>query len=220
MKKIFILGASGHGRSILDIVISENKYDVVGFIDSLKIVGDTYCHRPILGRESDLGDLIGKYQLEGYIVAIGDNYQRFLAVQRIEKAHPSLNLFTTIHPSAIIASDVEIDRGTVIMPRVTVISGCKIGKGCILNTASSLDHDSIMKDWSSIAPGTITGGNVEIGMRSSLGLGSNLIHKIKIGDDTVIGAGSLVLKNILDRVVAYGNPCKAVRDRLIDEKYI
>lgn len=220
MKKIFILGASGHGRSILDVVTSENKYDVVGFIDSLKIIGDIYCHRPILGRERDLGNLIGKYQLEGYIVAIGDNYQRFLTVQRIEKAYPSLNLFTTIHPSAIIASDVEIDRGTVIMPRVTVISGCRIGKGCILNTASSLDHDCIMEDWSSIAPGTTTGGNVHIGTRSFLGLGSNIIQKIKIGDDTVIGAGSLVITNIPDRVVAYGSPCQAVRDRLIEEKYI
>lgn len=220
MKNIFIFGASGHGRSTLNIIQSEQKYSLIGFIDSIKTVGSDYCGYPILGRESDIGELIQSHEVKYFIIAIGDNYQRFAAAERIQKSHPSLDLVTSIHPSAVISSDVTIGAGSVIMPHVTVVSGCRIGKGCILNTKSSLDHDSVMGDWSSLAPGVTTGGNVKIGIRSSIGLGTNIIEKIEIGQDTVIGAGSLVLKNISDRLLAYGSPCKAVRDRPIDEKYI
>ncbi|MDB9304553.1 acetyltransferase [Nodularia spumigena CS-591/12] len=220
MRNIFILGASGHGKSILDIVKAEKKYEIIGFIDSQKDVGSDYCGFPILGRESDLNFLIQHYQVNDLIIAIGSNYHRFAAAERIQKSYPTIQLATSIHPSAVIASDVEIGSGTVIMPHATIITGAKIGQGCILNTASSLDHDSVMEDWSSIAPGVTTGGNVKIKMRSSVGLGSNLIHKVEIGQDTVIGAGSLILKNIPERVVAYGNPCEIVRERSIDEKYL
>lgn len=220
MKNIFIFGASGHGRSTLNIIQSEQKYSLIGFIDSIKTVGSDYCGYPILGRESDIGKLIQSHEVKYFIIAIGDNYQRFAAAERIQKSYPSLDLVTSIHPSAVISSDVTIGAGSVIMPHVTVVSGCRIGKGCILNTKSSLDHDSVMGDWSSLAPGVTTGGNVKIGIRSSIGLGTNIIEKIEIGQDTVIGAGSLVLKNISDRLLAYGSPCKAVRDRPIDEKYI
>jgi len=220
MRNIFILGASGHGKSILDVVKLEKRYHLIGFIDSIKTVGSDYCGYPILGREADLDGLMQNYQVKDFMIAIGDNYQRFAVAERIQKAHPSLQLVTSIHPSAVISSDVTIGAGSVIMPHVTVVSGCSIGKGCILNTKSSLDHDSVMGDWSSLAPGVTTGGNVKIGIRSSIGLGGNIIEKVEIGQDTVIGAGSLVLKNISDRLLAYGSPCKSVRDRLIDEKYI
>ena len=106
------------------------------------------------------------------------------------------------------------------MPNVTVISGSRIGQGCILNTGSSLDHDSVMEDWSSLAPSVTTGGNVIIGQRSSIGLGANLIHRVTIGQDTVIGAGSLVLNDFPSQIVAYGSPCKVIRPRAIDEKYL
>lgn len=220
MKKAYILGASGHAKSILDIVKAEKRYYIIGFIDSQKTVGSDYCGFPILGRESDLNYLTQDHQINNLMIAIGDNYQRCTVAEHIQKSYPSLQLITSIHPSAVIGSDVEIGAGTVIMPHVTVVSGCKIGKGCILNTGSSLDHDSVMEDWSSIAPGVTTGGNVKIGMRTSIGLGSNVIHRVTIGQDTVVGAGSLVLRDIGDRVLAYGSPCQFIRDRLINEKYL
>ena len=85
-------------------------------------------------------------------------------------------------------------RGTVVMPGAIVSAGTKIGEFCIINTNSSIDHDNIFENYSSTGPGVTTGGNVELGQCSHLGIGSTVKHQISIGDNTIIGAQSLVLK--------------------------
>jgi acetyltransferase-like isoleucine patch superfamily enzyme len=77
-----------------------------------------------------------------------------------------------------------------------------------------------MSDFSSIAPGVTTGGNISIGKFSAVSLGANVIHGIKIGKHSVIGSGSTVLTNIDDYVVAYGTPAKIIRERKDGDKYL
>ena len=95
-----------------------------------------------------------------------------------------------------------------------------MGAFCILNNNSSLDHDSKMLDYSSLAPGVSIGGNVQIGLFTAVSLGAKVIHGIIIGEHTIIGAGSIVLKNIPKYVIAYGTPAKVIRDRIVGEKYL
>jgi acetyltransferase-like isoleucine patch superfamily enzyme len=77
-----------------------------------------------------------------------------------------------------------------------------------------------MGDWSALAPGVVAGGGVQIGRASFVGLGAKIVDHISIGHDTVIGAGALVLEDIADRIVAYGSPCRRVRERKPDEAYL
>lgn len=217
MERIVIIGASSHGKVVADILKSQGK-TIVGFIDSTKQIGSTILSFPILGREEELPVLITEHTMTHVIVAVGDNWIRSQVVARM-KRYP-LTLISAISPFAIIGSDVSIGEGTVICPGAIICPGSIIGRCCLVNTHASLDHDGIMEDFSSLAPGVITGGNVKIGAYSAICLGAHIIHRISIGEHTVIGAGSLVLHNVDDHTVAYGVPAKFIRKRLQSEKYL
>ena len=98
--------------------------------------------------------------------------------------------------------------------------GSRVGEFCILNTGSSIDHDCILHDFSSIAPGVSTGGLVEIGECSAIGVGASISDRISIGRHAVVGTGAVVVRDIPDLVVAYGNPARVQRSRPEGEKYV
>jgi sugar O-acyltransferase (sialic acid O-acetyltransferase NeuD family) len=156
----------------------------------------------------------------GCIVAIGDNWRRHLMVERIAGLAPELQFVTAVHPSAQIARGVTLGRGTVVMAGVVVNSDSRVGDFCILNTNASLDHDGVMENYSSLAPGAVTGGNVRLGAYSAVSLGARVLQGLTIGEHTVIGAGALVLADVPGFSVAYGTPAAIVRTRGAGDKYL
>lgn len=175
---------------------------------------------PILGKIKELPDISRKHQITGIIIAIGDNFIRSRITTDIKNICPDIRFIKAIHPSALIASNVEIGDGTTVAAGSIIGPCCKIGSHCIINTSSSLDHDSTMGDFSSIAPKVATGGNCNIGAHSAIGIGATLIHKINIGNNSVIGAASLVMRDIGPFSVAYGVPAKTIRSRKEEDKYL
>jgi acetyltransferase-like isoleucine patch superfamily enzyme len=77
-----------------------------------------------------------------------------------------------------------------------------------------------MEDFSSLAPHATTGGSCRIGSYSAISIGAVLIHGVHIGNNTVVGAGSLVLKPLDSFIVAYGSPAKVIRKRKAGDKYL
>ena len=220
MKNIIIFGASGHGGVVLDCVEKEGKYNVIGFLDSFKKRGGKHCGYEILGNESNLPYIMDKYNVSGGIVAIGDNWVRKVLVERILEIAPDFVFVSTIHPKATIGRSVEIGKGVVIMPGVILNSNSYVGDFCILNTSSSLDHDGTMCQYSSLAPRVCVGGNFSLGQFSAICLGAHIIENISIGEHTVVGAGSLVIRDIKDHVLSYGSPAQVIRQRLEGEPYL
>ena len=106
------------------------------------------------------------------------------------------------------------------MPNTVVGPNTKIGEFCLLNTLSSIDHDGIMEDYSSLAPGVITGGNVKIGKRSAVSIGAVIKQNIVIADDVVVGANSYVNKDLTSNHLAYGTPAKTIRSRKNGDPYL
>ena len=220
MNKIVIIGASEHGKVVADVIEREGKYLLLGWIDSYKPAGGAFFNYPMLGAEDILLDLWQRKEIAGGIIAIGDNWTRGRMAEKIRLLAPDFTFITAVHPSAQIGRGVSIGAGTVLMAGTIVNSDSRIGVHCILNTKSSLDHDCIMDDFSSLAPGVTTGGVVQIGAYSAISLGANIIHGKNIGAHTVIGAGALVRENILDHCVAYGVPARVIRKRAEGEKYL
>jgi sugar O-acyltransferase (sialic acid O-acetyltransferase NeuD family) len=219
-KDVLLVGARGHARAVADVIKAESRYQIAGLIDSFQERGASCFGYKVLGGEKDVPSICSEMNISHMFIAIGDNFQRQAMTDRIKRVLPNILFISPVHPSAFIGSDVEIGDGTVIMPAVTVISGSSIGERCVLNTASSLDHDCTMEAWSSLGPGVVTGGRVYIGARSSIGIGASVKNDIRIGFDTVIGAGAVVVKNIPDNVLAYGVPCRVMRSRQPDEPYL
>lgn len=220
MQNIVIFGASGHGSVVLDCIEKEGRYKVVGFIDSFRKKGTEVNGYAVLGSEYDLPFLFEKYQIFGGIVAIGDNWTRNLLVERILKIVPEFNYVSAVHPNAEIGKDVQIGKGSVIMPGVTINANAIIANHCILNTNASLDHDGFMNNYSSLAPNVCVGGNFILGRGSAICLGANIIENITVGEYSVVGAGSLLVGNVSDCLLVYGAPAKIVRKRIPSEPYL
>ena len=220
MKNILIYGASGHAKMIVDIILKNKTYAIKGFIDSYKPIGNGIMSYKILGNLTHLPQLINELKIEGIVIAVGDNYSRLRAYEKITTIAPQLNFPSIIHSSAIIALDVTIGHGSVIMANSVINANSNVGIGCILNTASTFGHDSTLGDFSSLASGVTVGGNVHIGNSSAICLGASIIHNIIIGHNSVVGAGSLVLKPIADYKQAFGSPVNTIKERKADSKYL
>jgi sugar O-acyltransferase (sialic acid O-acetyltransferase NeuD family) len=220
MKNIIIYGASGHSKMIIDIIQKTKSHNVIGFLDSYKAEGEIIYGHKVLGSLEKLPKLIQSENITGIVIGIGDNYTRKISFDKIVKIAPHIEFVSVVHPSAVLAEDIEVSGGTVIMAGVIVNANARIGKFSILNTKSSLGHDSIMHDFSSLASGATVGGNVSIGECSAICLGSSIINNVSIGNHTVIGSGALVVNSIGDFKQAVGVPAHKVKDRAIDSEYL
>ncbi len=202
---MYLFGASGHGKVIKEILQANGKL-VTSFVDDNLNLKEC-AGSPVLHNAVGLSPII---------VSIGNNHTRKAMVKKLmaiaKRDKKELKFITTIHPSAIISPSAKIGEGTVVMAGAVINADAVIGKHCIINTGASIDHECVIGDYCHIAPGTHISGNVLIGDTTWIGVGTCIIQGIKIGKNCLIGAGSVVVHNIPDNMVAYGNPCKVVRN--------
>lgn len=219
-KKLLVFGAGGHGKSALDTLRAEGKYEVLGLVDSTRQKGYRVLGTQVLGGESDLPEILQQLACSNFFIAVGDNFQRSAISNRLLETFPDIAFVSTVHPSAVVSPSAELGAGSIVMAGAVISAQSTISAGCIINTRASIDHDCTLAPFSSLAPGATLGGEVDVGRCSSVGLGSSVSQQVKIGADTVIGTGSAVVSEIPESVVAYGCPCKVIRSREIDESYL
>lgn len=217
---VLVIGASGHGRVVIDLLEREGRHTIVGLADSIHEVGSSFCGYAVLGRDTEIATLQERYGFKGVLVAIGDNWARSEVVARVRHELPGVCFPAVVHPSCIIGNDVAIQDGSVVLAGSIVNAGARIGKHCIINTRASIDHDCELGNFASVAPGATLGGRVRVGMFTAISLGSSIIHRITIGEHTVIGAGAVVVTDIPERCVAYGVPARVARGRSKGEPYV
>lgn len=220
MEKIFLFGASDHCRYTIDIIEQEKKYQVAGIFDMKLQKGTFFYEYEILGYFDDFIKIANQHNINKGIVAIGDNYTRKNLANQILSFIPDFEFINAIHPSVIIGKNTRIGKGCVFMAGVILNNDCLINDHVFIATKATVDHDSTIGDYSSLSPGVVTGGRVKIGNCSAIGIGATILHYINIGSNCVVGASSLVNKNVEDNSVVYGVPFKFVRFRENNEKYL
>jgi len=213
--QVVLFGASEHSRVVADIA-RRAGCDVVVLVDE-DLAKCGIDGVPIL---HDAREAAQQHGDSSWCVSIGDNHTREVVVARLRELAPQLRFTALIHPGAIVARDVEIGEGTVVMAGAVINPGTVIGKHCIVNTGACLDHDNRLEDFCSVAPRVATGGKVSIGRGSAVCIGACIQHGAVIGEHTVIGAGSVVLGDVPASCVAFGVPCKVIRNRQPSERYL
>lgn len=216
---ILVLGSGGHARVVLDAIRARGEFKPLGFLDDNRHVGEMVDGLPVLGPIGRLPELSVDLSA-GAVVAIGANDIRRKIVRQVEVLKATVDWLSVIHPGATIAANARIGAGAVVLAGCVINPGVSLGQHTIVNTRSSIDHDSVFGDFASTGPGVTTGGNTTAGAGTHIGIGATLVHGIRIGHDSVVGAGSVVTRDIGDLVVAYGAPAKVVRTRRADEKYL
>lgn len=198
-EKVVIIGASGHGKVIADIILKSGD-SVVGFLDDNPDLGAEFIGFPVLGKVFEATN----YQEYKFVIAIGNAEIR-------ERIANELDVIwhTAIHPTAVISSiGVEIGEGTVVMANAIINSDAKVGKHCIINTGAIVEHDNRIEDFAHISVGAKLAGNVTIGRKTWIGIGAQVIQGKCIGAETVVGAGATVIGDIEEKGTYVGVPAQ------------
>lgn len=200
--KLFIIGAGGHSRVILDCA-KILKHDVLGIIDINQNKKKNEKINGIKVYPKNHMNIIKKNY--AIFVAIGENKLREKYYNKYKKNYKLINL---IHPKSLISKQIKIGKGNYIGPGVTINSNTKIWNNTIINSGALIEHECVIKDNSHIGPGVKLGGRCIVSENVFIGIGSVVVDKVKIGEDTVVGAASLVLKNLLKKKKYFGIPAK------------
>lgn len=208
-KDVVIIGAGGHAKVIADIIIKSGD-NLLGFLDDNKEIGTVIIKNTnyaVIGKIEDSIKIYEKNSNVSFIIGIGNNQIRKIIAEK----YNNLNYYTAIHPSAQIAMDVDIEAGTTIMASACINTSAKIGKHCIINTASIVEHDNLISDFVHLSPNVTSCGTVTIGKLSHIGAGTTIKNNINITTECIIGAGTVVVKDIEEKGTYVGLPAKKIK---------
>lgn len=209
-ENIFVFGASGHAKVVIDILERNPGVKVLFAVDdSLAARGGLLCDYPVIGGREAL--LARRNEIDGGVVTIGDNAARAkIAAWLLTEG---FRLVRALHPAAILARRLNIGDGTVIMAGAVINSDTRLGANVIINTGATVDHDCEIGDGAHIAPGCHLCGGVKIGARSFLGAGTVVIPGVRIGADVIVGAGSTVIADVSDGARMAGSPATLIKSK-------
>lgn len=199
MTKLAIYGLGGHGRMVEDVA-TLSGWNEISFYD------DFSRSNRNKGPFEDLLLQLNKY--EGVFVAIGNNIERKDRLTLLQKENA--NIISLIHPESTLSPSSQLGKGCVVAAGVIVNAHATIGHGVILNTASLVEHDCIVEDYVHIAPRASLLGTVNIGRLSMIGSCSVVKENTNIESEVVVGAGTVVLKDIQSKARVVGNPAREI----------
>ena len=190
--KLALFGYGGHAKE----VAAQIGQGVTFFVD------DKYSN--------EVAKPISEFDPSEYfmMVAVSDCIDRSVIVNKLPK---ETEYFTFIHPTALILDDeIIIGEGSFIGANSILTTNIQIGNHAILNRGNHIGHDCIIGNYFSAMPGSIVSGNVHIGNGVYLGTNSSVIEKKYLLHDIVIGANSVVIRDITERGTYVGVPAKKI----------
>jgi len=198
--KIAVLGVSGHGRAVGQMLMASG-HQVVYLDDEPK-------GAIVEGGSSLLQDetFLEKHRV---VIGLGSNKLRHHFSLGVIKSGGHLrevkDKMSSVDSSALVGIGCQFFAMSVVG------NHCRIGNFCIINNGAVVPHDCVLSDAVQIADNATLGGGVRIGTRTLIGIGATVLPRVRIGADVTIGAGSVVTRDIGDREVWVGNPARLLR---------
>lgn len=189
-EKIILIGGGGHCKSVIDVIETEDRFDIVGIIDKKELIGQKILGYEIIGCDEDLEFLFKEYKYAlitiGQIKSVESRIDIYNKLKKIGFKLPII-----ISARAYVSKYATVEEGTVIMHDVLVNAGSNIGCNCIINSKALIEHDVTIKEHCHISTGAIVNGGVVVEQRSFIGSNSVTKQYITIPKDSFIKAGSL-----------------------------
>lgn len=200
--KLVAIGGGGHCKVVLSTALEMGVEVLAVLDDTTEKWNKEILGIPIIGPI----DLFSQFDkaTTAFVIAIGDNLTRKQISQKLK----DVQWATLIHPRAYVHPSAVIDEGTVVFAGAIIQPYAKIGKHTIINTSVVVEHDCNVGSWVHLAPGVRLAGSVTVKDGAFVGIGASVIPQKQIGKWSIVGAGSVVVKDIPDKCVAYGVPAK------------
>ena len=201
MRKVVIIGYSGHAFVVCDILSSMGK-NIIGYMEESPKTTNPF-NIEYLGSEKEL-KLLENLKDNDFFIAVGDNQIRKRIYLLLDKNN--YTIINVIHSNTVVSSSAKLENGIMIGPNVIINALSTIDHGTICNSGCIIEHECKISSFVHIGPGAVLCGNVRVGENSLIGAGSVIKPNIKIGSNVIVGAGTLVVKDIPDHSKVIGNP--------------
>lgn len=210
---LYIIGAGGFGREVAWLIRRINKseptWNIVGFIDDdpdkIGTIEDGYL---VVGGIEYL-ERLGE---DFYVVcAVGSSHVRQKIIEKVNRI-PGIQFATLIDPDAIISDRVSIGKGAIICAGTIVTVDTVIGNHVIINLQCTVGHDAVIDDFVTLYPSVNISGMVRIAECVELGTGMQIIQGKTIAAYIIVGAGAVVVNDLVEKGTYVGVPAKKISD--------
>lgn len=202
-EKVIVIGASGHGKVVADIVRRSGD-TLLGFLDDNEALPSEIAGIPVLGKVADYA----RYPEASFVVGIGNSGVR----EKVARQLDGVRWYTAIHPSAVVSAlETQIGVGSVIMANAVINPSAYVGGHSIVNTAAVVEHDNHIGSFAHISVGVKLGGTVTVGSHTWVGIGAAISNNISICDHCTIGAGAVVICDIKESGTYVGIPARKIK---------
>lgn len=209
---MLIIGAKGFAKEVLEVLHQLNQLENLCFYDDVNndVHNKLYDKFPVL-RTTLEASMYFKATSKKFTIGIGNPILR----KKLYDKFTSLGgeFTSTISPFAQVGFfGNQIETGCNIMTGTIITSDIQIKKGTLINLNCTIGHDSIIGNFVELSPGVHISGNCKIGDFTVFGTNATMLPKLNVGKNVIVGAGSVVTKDLPDNCVAVGIPAKIIKE--------
>jgi UDP-perosamine 4-acetyltransferase len=207
-EKAILLGHGAHAKVVLEIIEEMNQYEIIGCCSSDPNPPDQFCNIPFIGDFNKLTDYYnnGIHKVINGIGGWTDNNFRIEVFDQVKKI--GFNVVKAIHPTAVIANNVQIGEGSMIGSAAVIMTEAKIGENAIISTSSLISHETTICNHVLISGAAKIGAQVVIEENSVIAFGATVLSRVSVGNRALVAAGAVVINNVLDDEKVFGLPAR------------
>lgn len=184
-KRLLIVGAGGHGRSVAEAVLSSDQYQLVGFVDDVKTPAAEIWGRRVLGPTTSFAEYHGR--ADAVIVAIGNNQLR--EELHVRLMNSEFEFATVIHPQSIVSSTALVGPGCAVMAGAIIGVEATLGEGVIVNCGAVVDHHCTIEDFGHLGTNACMAGGAVLGRGAWMQAGSAVGYGVHVKPGEVLTPG-------------------------------